>query len=44
MEEINVFKEYQGNYLHSLNKEFPDIIFNEDADVHCMGKVLDKIK
>lgn len=39
-----VIKEYQGNYLHSLNKEFPDIIFNEDADVHCMGKVLGKIK
>lgn len=33
-------KEYRANGLHSLNPEYPDILFTPDMDVRCAGKVI----
>lgn len=36
-------KQFKGDYLHSLNPEFDDVVFNENQNIKCVGKVLGKI-
>lgn len=36
-------KQYKGDHLHSLNREFDDIAFNENQNIKCVGKVLGKV-
>ena len=33
-------KEYQGSCLHSINPAYKDIVFSEDDDIRCFGRVL----
>ena len=37
------FKQFGNDRLISLNKEYRDIVFNENDDVRCFGKVIGKI-
>jgi repressor LexA len=37
------FKVYGNDRLISLNKDYRDIVFNENDDVRCFGKVIGKI-
>ncbi len=36
-------KEYRANSLHSLNPEYPDIMFTPEMDIRCVGKVIGTI-
>ena len=36
-------KEYQTDRLHSHNSQYPDIVFNEEINIQCVGKVLGKL-
>lgn len=35
-----LIKELKKDRLHSLNSQYPDIIFHENMDIRCIGKVL----
>jgi SOS-response transcriptional repressor LexA len=37
-------KEYRKDGLHSHNPDYARIIFNENEEVHCIGKVLGKVR
>lgn len=37
-----LIKQYKGDYLHSLNREYGDISFSENQYIKCVGKVLGK--
>lgn len=38
-----LIKQYKGDYLHSLNREYGDIAFSENQYIKCVGKVLGKV-
>lgn len=37
-------KEYQADGLHSHNPDYPVLHFNEDDNVHCVGRVLSALR